>query len=156
MKKHVAGLEREVENLILSLPRPVLYPKIRLAGEYNVRRKLSRPMPETWKCKCGEDVSDTYAECWNCQSPRPGYSSYAEQVEQYDRQTRRTDQMHDEMERQNRRVDQMQDEMERQNRRADDLLDRSLANEGRFAALLTRFELIADKIEARFAAEQPK
>lgn len=127
-------------------------------------------MPENWTCKCGEEVPDTYAECWNCQSPRPGYSTHAEQVEQYDRQTRRTDemqdemerqsrragQMQDEMERQNRRTDQLQDDMERQNRRADELLDRSLANEGRFAALLTRFELIADRIEAKLEAEEPK
>lgn len=101
-------------------------------------------------------MPDSYAECWNCQSPRPGYSSHAEQVEHYDRQTRRTDRMHDEMERQNRRVDRMQDEMERQNRRADELLDQSFANESRFAAILTRFERIADRIEAKLKAEDVK
>ena len=106
-------------------------------------------MENHWKCKCGEDVPNDYVECWNCQSFRPGYSTPAQQVSDYDRQTKRADEIQDEMERQNKRVDELQDDMERQNKRADEIMEKSMENETRLSKLIDRYETIAEKLERR-------
>ena len=99
-------------------------------------------MENHWRCECGEDVPDDYVECWNCQSYRPGYSTPAQQVSEYDRQTRRTDQL--------------QDVMERQNKRADEIMDKSLENEQRLSKLLERYEAIADILERKLSESNQK
>ncbi len=107
-------------------------------------------MEKHWICKCGEEVPDDFVECWNCQGFRPGYSTPARQVSDHDRQTKRADELQDEMDRQNKRVDELQDEMERQNKRADEIMDKSFENEARISKLLDRYEAIAGMLERKF------
>ncbi len=109
-------------------------------------------MENHWRCKCGEDVPDDYVACWNCQSFRPGYSTPAQQVSEYDRQTKRADELQVDMERQNKRTDELQDEMERQNKRADEIMDKSFENEARLSKLLDRYEAIAEILERKLSA----
>lgn len=109
-------------------------------------------MENHWRCKCGEDVPDDYVECWNCQSFRPGYSTPAQQVSEYDRQTKRTNDLQDEVDRQNKRADALQNKVERQNKRADEIMDKSLENEVRFSKLLDRYEAIAEILERKLSS----
>jgi len=95
-------------------------------------------MENHWRCKCGEDVCDDYVECWNCQSFRPGYSTPAQQVSDYDRQIKR--------------ADLLQVEMERQNKRADEIMDKSFENEARLSKLLDRYEAIAEILERKLSS----
>ena len=114
-------------------------------------------MADQWTCSdCGERVADTYAECWNCQSTRPGYSSQAEQIKRFQgqqddtaRQSRIADEIQADMIRQNEIADQLQEEMRSQNRAFDKILALQLSNQERFERLLSRWEKITDAVERK-------
>jgi hypothetical protein len=113
-------------------------------------------MKETWKCRsCGEEVAESYVECWNCQGARPGYSTPAEQVKRYDeqhaeweRQNEVVDQIQEDVLRQNRRTDDIQAEHGRQNRLSAELLELERISQIRLSALLDRWEKLTDVIES--------
>jgi hypothetical protein len=114
-------------------------------------------MSETWNCRgCGEEVSESYVECWNCQAARPGYSTPAEQVKRYDeqhaeweRQNRVADQIQEDLLRQNKLADDIQAEYVKQNRLSAELLELERINQDRLSALLDRWEKLTDSIESR-------
>ena len=88
----------------------------------DVKQKISNPMAKKWICPdCGESVAESYAECWNCQSTRPGYDSPAVQM---------------------KRNEEMQAEMIRQIKVADE-------NQQRVSKLLDRWEKLTDALEIR-------
>lgn len=100
-------------------------------------------MGETWSCQnCGEKVSDSYVECWSCQSPRPGYSTAAEQV-------KRCDEQHAEWLRQNEVATELQTAYITQSQVAKELLELEVNNQARFSKLLDRWEKLTDRFERR-------